>query len=155
MYLRVLSLVAFVFLTGIAFGQKQFVFSYQQRELEEVENPTDVKKSILGDDIANKLQLMREMYTYQEFSGVTRTEVTIVEKSAIYNTTKKLVKHYEKAAKKGQIEQQDAVQRAESVVDIVLNIRYQNTQDLEAILWKTKDPEEIYDLYANNVSLEL
>lgn len=155
MVLRVFTLVfLLVSLAKLSLAQEKFEFDYQERELDEVVNPTFVKKSILGEDVANKMQLLREAYTYKEMNGITKTETTVIDKTSIFNTTKKVVKYFEKAAKKGSVDLTEATQKAETVIDIALNIRFQNTYYLEEALWKVKEPEAIYDYYTNKILLD-
>ena len=154
MFNRVFSIaVVFVCAVGTLAAQDNFEFEYQEREYKEVQNPNLIKKHGLGDEIARKLVLLREAYTYQELDQITKAETTITEKGAIYNTTKKVIKYLAKNAKKGNIDGDIASLKAETVIDVALNIRYQETETFEALLWKTKDAAELFSVYADKVNM--
>jgi len=155
MYLKVFSLaLVFVCAAGSLFAQDNFESEYQEKEFKEVQNINNIKKHSLGESIARKLQLLREAYTYKEVSGINNAETVITEKSAIFTTTKKVIRYFEKNAKKGIMDKDIATMKAEEVIDVALNIRYQQTEELEAVLWKTKDAEELFNLYANRVNMD-
>lgn len=138
--------------------QASFTFRYIEQELKELEtSPELVDDHYLGFDIAKKMQLLRETYTYEEPPTATNPAPrTVVEKPAIYYSVKKIDKHFKKALRKDEITEDEARKQLDNILNIALNIRYQETGKLEEILWDIKrDEEEIVKLYTDRVTLEL
>lgn len=157
-YLLSLFMVSYGFVGLGQDLQASFTFRYIQQELKEMEtSPELVDDHELGFDIAKKLQLLRETYTYEEPPTATNpTPRTVVEKPAIYYSVKKIDKHFKKAIKKGEITEDEARKQLDNILNIALNIRYQETAKFEEVLWDLKrEEEEIVKLYANRVTLEM
>lgn len=131
---------------------QSYQFYYSAKEQAEVKSPA-IKKHRLGDEIAKKMQLLRESYTYKEVNTVTRLEETVIEKSTIFNSVKKISKHLCKGVKKGSIEMKEAQDQLNKVLDIALNIRHQNTHTLESELWAAKEPEAIASIFVDKIVL--
>lgn len=136
-------------------AQQEFTFMYQQEEMAEVESQSDIKKHDFGEDIAYKFQLLKERYTYVEPGSATSpSDKIIIEKQPIFFAIKKLDKHLRKGVKKGGLSKEDATAELENALNIAINIRYQDTQELEDLLWDTKDPEGISTIF-KGISLEI
>ncbi len=147
-----------LFLGIVAYSQDvSFSFRYQQEELKDMEISEEMLKDhFLGYEIAKKMQLLKESYTYQEPGTATQpVGATVVEKPSIFYSVKKIERHLKKATKKEMIGEDDARAQLNSILDIALNIRYQETEKFEQILWDIKDPEEMATLYSSRVKLEM
>ena len=117
-------------------AQQEFTFMYQQEEMAEVESQSDIKKHDFGEDIAYKFQLLKERYTYVEPGSATSpSDKIIIEKQPIFFAVKKLDKHFRKSVKKVGVSKEDAVSELENALNIAINIRYQDTQELEDLLY--------------------
>ncbi|MFY0686863.1 MAG: hypothetical protein JXQ90_06845 [Cyclobacteriaceae bacterium] len=152
--MRILINLILCFGVFAAIGQDKFTFRYNQEELEEPLAMEDVKEHFLGEDIAVKMQLLKESYTYKEKDQISNSERTVIEKPAIFNSVKKISKYYKKEIKKGKISEEDALTALNNALVIALNIRYQDTQAFEDYLWKAKSPDAMVDVYANSVELD-
>jgi len=134
-------------------GQEQFIFSYNKSELNSINEELVMREHFLGNEIARKLRLFEDSYTYMQESDVSQLSTTVVEKPSIYYSVKKMEKFYKKAIKAGTITVEDATAQFDHILKIALNIRHQETDNLEDILWKVKEPIEIATLYQNNIQL--
>ncbi len=139
---------------SISVQAQEFVFDYQELELEEVENELASSNHPFGSEFTVMMQLLREKYTYEEKNTIQQTTSTIVEKPSIYYSTRKANQHLVKAAKKGLMSREEAEKELKSLLVIALNIRYQNTTDLEQKLNTLKKPESITAFYSEAVSLD-
>ena len=144
----------FFLLVFTARAQESFTFHYQQSEMGEVISQADIKKHPFGDDIAYKMQLLKESYTYTEPASTSASERIIIEKQPIFFSIKKLDKYLKKGMKKGDLSENDARTELENALNVALNIRYQDTKKLEDLLWKMKDPVQVSQLY-KNIKLEM
>ncbi len=142
-------------LTIVAVNAQDFTFEYAMKELEEVQSSDEVKTHFLGNEVAMKMQLLAESYTYKVEDEITGTAKITVEKPSIYNSVKKTERYLKKGLKKGNITQEEAKLQFDTILNIALNIRYQDTQQLEEVLWDIKDPDQIASLYTSKVKLEM
>ncbi len=109
----------------------------------------------LGVDVAKKLELLRESYTWKEEASATvPRDRTIVEKPIIYYSMQKLNGHYKKVVKKGLMEEEEAKMALINAIDIALVIRYQQTAEFETKLRSYKKGEELAPLYAEKVKMQ-
>jgi len=132
---------------------QSYVFEYNQQELKEVQSTTAMEQHPFGEEVAYKFQLLKEQYTYKEANEMQQTTFNVVEKPSIYYSVKKANKHLIKSVKSGQMDQEEAIRQLTVVLDKALNIRYQNTDELEKVLWKVKDPVEITELYTKEIAM--
>jgi hypothetical protein len=133
-------------------AQQSYSFEYQKKEQSDLQGPY-VKSHYLGDEIAVQMQLLRESYTYRTETMMTNVQTASIEKPSIYYSVNKLNKHLKKEIKKGNISEQDAKEILGNALKIAINIRYQDTTELEKELWSTKDPVEITELYNDRIEL--
>lgn len=105
-----------------------------------------------GEPFTNMFQLLKEYYIYEEKSNISGTTTNFIQKSAIYYSVKKSNKYVLKGVKKKVLTEEQAKKDLERVLKVVLNIRHQNTEELESVLYKLKDPEEIIAFYHNNIT---
>ena len=152
---KVIALIFLFALVNYAGAQDKFTFRYTQEELIDVQNPYDVGTHYLGDEIAKKFQLLRESYTSIHVDEIAQRENTIVEKSSIYYSCKKISKYLTKAVKKGEMSMDQAQQQMDHVLTVALNIRYQETKEVEDLLWDTKDPLQALALYKEKIKLDM
>ena len=131
---------------------QKYQFEYQEKEQKEIES-TIFKKHYLGEEIAIKMQLMKEEYTYQIKDEIALTESTEIEKASIYNSVNKVSKYLKKGIKKGEISEEEAKETLDKMLDVVINIRYQETAELEEELWGLKDPVALASFFDTEVSL--
>jgi len=131
---------------------QKYQFEYQEKEQKEVES-VFTKKHFLGEDIAFKMQLLRENYIYKATDAINNTESTYIEKSSIYNSVNKVSKHLKKRVKSGHISREEAAKTMGSVLKVAINIRYQDTESLEKELWSLKDPTVLTNLFTEGIAL--
>ncbi len=116
---------------------------------------TYLRSHPLGLDVAKKLELLRESYTWKEEASATvPRDRTIVEKPAIYYSVQKLNGHYKKAVKQGVMNEEEAKTALISAIDIALVIRYQQTAEFETKLRDFKKGEEIASVYSEKVKMQ-
>lgn len=150
---RVLLLVIVVFsVSSLATAQDAYKFEYRKLEKSEVEAPF-YKEHFLGDEVAEKMQLLKESYTYKVYNEVSQANVAVIEKQPIFFSVNKVSKYLKKQIKKGGMTESQAKEVMNNVLSIALNIRYQETEKLETELWKMKDPEAIAKLFDERISL--
>jgi polyhydroxyalkanoate synthesis regulator phasin len=135
-------------------AQETFSFRYNMEEQSEIQDINDLKEHFLGEDIAKKFLLLKESYTYMIEDELTQNRSTIVEKPSIYYSCKKVSKYMKKAIKKGNITEDEARAQLDNILNIALNIRYQETEKVEEILWEIKDPNQLMAFYKDKVKLE-
>lgn len=144
----ILSLGAF----GSSYAQT-YKFYYSAKEQAEVQ-ASIIKQHNLGEEIAKKMQLLKESYTYKEYNPVSRFEDTVIEKTPIYNSVKKISKYLSKSVKKGNIELEEAQSQLNKILDVALNIRHQNTTALEEELWATKGTDQIASIFVDKIVMD-
>lgn len=147
------TVIVICLIMPVAFlSAQKYHFEYLEKEQTEIESNT-YKEHFLGKDVAIKMQLMKEEYTYQEYNSYSRMETTAVEKSSIYNSVNKVNKYLKKGIKKGDISEPEAKEMLEKVLMVAINIRYQETSELEKELFSVKDPLAIATLYSEEIIL--
>ncbi len=152
---RTFKSLLIVILTGlpIAFVSAQkYEFEYREKEQEQPEGT--VSRHFLGEQIATKMYLLKRNYTSSVMDEITRVESTQIEKPSIYYSVNKVNKYIKKSLKKGVITETQAMETLNKVLDIALNIRYQQTNELEQELWGVKDPEAIASLFQEDIIMD-
>ena len=137
----------------ISTNAQTYVFSYNEVEREKIQSLDELAIHPFGEEFAYKLQLLKEQYTYQEYLSISNTYNTIIEKPSIYQSVRKVNKHLIKSVKKSKMSKEEAIAQLTEIMDKALNIRYQDTEELEEALWKIKDPVAIEELYTKEVSM--
>lgn len=118
-------------------------------------NKEIVRDHFLGDEIALKLQILKDSYTYVEPESATQgSPRLIIDKPEIYNNVKKIEKFYKKSIKEGVITEQEAAQEYGYILDIAIYIRNQKTTEFEAKLRSLKSDSELVTLFTKSVRLE-
>lgn len=111
----------------------QFTFRSHLND-EEYKKPYDqsMGSSILGTEVARKMYIVRNTFTYvEEPTPTSPTPKTIIRKPRIYNSVKKLVSYYEKMAKKGLMPVEQAAANATLVLDKAYSAFYGNSDNFE------------------------
>lgn len=144
-------LILFVSFHFSVFSQsKVFEFQYQEMELDEAYIPS-MTPHALGEPFTNMMQLLKEYYVFEETSIISGATTKYVQKSAIYYSTRKANKYLLKSLKKNLKSEEEVRSELERVLTVALNIRHQNTEELEDVLYKIKDPESIVEFYQKNI----
>ncbi len=103
----------------------------------------------LGDNIARKLYLLKETYTYVELPTPTSPgEKTIITKPSIYNSLQKLNRYYKKQVKDGLMSEEEARIKLNQYLDVAISIFIENTESFEDELRKAKKPDEISEIFS-------
>ncbi|MFT6854462.1 MAG: hypothetical protein ACJA0X_000426 [Cyclobacteriaceae bacterium] len=152
--------IAFLFVLVVsgyfASAQEEFRFRYMESKLDESGiNPAKLRDHFLGDDIAKKVYLLKESYTYLEAaSTVTATAArTLIDKPDIYNSLKKLDRYYKKGIRKGRMQEANAKEEYAKILNIALFIRNQQTVEFEERLSNASDDEEVVMLFTEKVKI--
>ncbi len=156
---KVLLLAAMFFAvsySGIAQDADVFSFNFIEDKIDDSSvDMGSLSDHYLGLDIAKKLQLLKDSYTWkEEGTPNSPTTKTVVEKPAIYYSLKKLDKYYKKAIGKGEISEAAAKDEFVKALDIALFIRFQETDAFESKLRELKEDSDIALLYTKKVKLE-
>jgi len=136
----------------VSFGQK-YQFDYLGTEKDDFLEET--AEHYLGDDIGYKLLLLKDSYTFTTYDEISRTETSTVEKPTIYFSIKKVDKHYKKQFKKGVLEKEEAVKHMDSLLTVALNIKNQDTDELESDLRGIKDPSDIIAFFESEIEFKM
>ena len=145
-----LLIVCFLlFGTITSISAQKYEFEYQEKE--QAEPDGTVTRHFLGDQIATKMFLLRKSYTYSVRDEISRVDKTEIEKPSIYYSVNKVNKYVKKSIKKGQMTEGQAKETLTKVLDVAINIRYQETEELEKELWSTKDPVAIASIFNESI----
>lgn len=107
----------------------------------------------LGPNIGKKIALLEQSYTWQEEPTPTSPSIkTVVEKPTIFFHIKKIEKYYKKSVKKGQMSMEDASSSFEKILDIAIQVRYQETVEFENYLQSVKSPEQVVSIFTEKVA---
>lgn len=155
--MRKFFLLATMLVFGAAiYAQTEEEFEYLDRsdEIEEVEVPSYEKKHYLGDKFTKMFFAVKEQYVYvPEKTAINMDPSPTTEKPAIYNSLKKLDKHYKKMLKKGKMSKEDVISKLTTVFAVGYSIRYADTQVLEEMLWSIKDVEQLEAIFTKKIVL--
>jgi hypothetical protein len=111
-------------------------------------DPDDVKENPLGNEVAEKLVLLKDRYTYVQPAGPTSpVEKTIISKPVIYNSIQKLNRYFKKSLKDDKIDVETARNNMLLCLDIALIIFSEDTSSFESYLSKMSKPEDILAAY--------
>jgi hypothetical protein len=113
-----------------------------------------VESHFLGDEIARKVYLFKEMYGYLEpvAPGNSATK-TIFRKPVISNSVKRIERYLKKQVKTGEIPVETARSEYNKVLDVALNIININTDNFEKRLTSASDAAELLNVYIQEVNL--
>lgn len=109
---------------------------------------------VLGEQIAKKIYLLEQAYTWRDApTDIKPTATIVVEKPGIYNSVRKIERFYKKSVRKGWAKPENLAVEFESILDVVLQVRYQNTVALESHLYSLKNPEDLVALLIKEVEI--
>lgn len=155
--MRKFFLLAAMLAFGVTvFAQTEEDFEYVDRtdEMEEVEVPAYEKKHYLGQEFTQMFFALKEQYVYiPEKSSINMDPSPTTEKPVIYNSVKKLDRHYKKMLKKGKMSKEDIKAKLSRVVSVGYSIRYEDTAALEKMLWNIKDMTKLESLFTEKIVL--
>lgn len=140
-----------VLVTYFGYSQK-YEFHYLGVE-QNIDPEIEKVDHFLGEEIGQKMEMLKENYTYKTYNEVRGTYTPHVEKPTIYYSIKKANKYYKKYVKKGKLDIDKVQEKFEKMLVVALNIRSQNTIALEEQLQEIKNPEKIVNLFADEVIL--
>jgi hypothetical protein len=109
---------------------------------------------LFGDLVAKKIYLFNEFYTSEEnlFPGNPATK-TVITKPAIYDAVKRIERDLKKSVKKGETSVSDASSIFNTVLDVALNIKTEDTRDFEKALVNAADTKSKIELFTKTVRL--
>ncbi|GAB5522295.1 MAG: hypothetical protein Roseis2KO_01670 [Roseivirga sp.] len=140
--------------TVFAQTEEEYEFFDRTDEMEEVEVPSYEKKHYLGEEFTKMFFALKEQYVYiPEKTSINMNPSPTTEKPAIYNSVKKLDKHYKKMLKKGKMSEADVKQKLSKVVSVCYSIRHEDTAALEKMLWNMKDMTKLEALFTEKIVL--
>jgi hypothetical protein len=128
----------------------KFIFRYSVDEESLCSiNDEELADHPLGDNIARKLYLLKETYTYIELPTPTSPgEKTIITKPSIYHSLQKLNRYYKKQVKGGDMSEEEAKMKLNQYLDIAISIFIENTESFEDELRKARKPNEISEVFS-------
>ena len=108
----------------------------------------------LGGDIQKKYDQFLKLYVkYEQSGGAYATEEKIIFKKEIYKSVNRLNSYYKKSLKKGTIELPQIVNEYSHILDVVNEIRFFETKELELFLSTAKDESQII-FYFNSIKFK-
>jgi hypothetical protein len=111
-------------------------------------DPNDVKENPMGSEVAEKLVLLKDRYTYVQPAGPTSpVEKTVISKPVIYNSIQKLNRYYKKELKSETVDPDTARNEFLLCLNIALILHSENSEEFEKYLSKMSSPEEILSAY--------
>jgi hypothetical protein len=115
----------------------------------------EIEPHFLGDEIAGKWTLVNEMYLRKgEVSVGFSTSYVETVKPSVFNAVCKMNNYYKKTVNKGMVDKEDARKQFSQILDCALAaFQYDETENFESALKKTKEPEQIIQLF-NAVKIE-
>ncbi len=151
---KVLLTIMLLAILGVSYGQEpSFRFADKSGEME-VDVPEYASQHYLGQEFTQKFYALKEKYVYKpQASFNSPNPASITEKPSIYNSLKKLDRYYKKQLKKGSLKEEEVKAALSKALAVGYSVRYADTEDLEKILWKTKDVAEIEKIFTKRIAL--
>lgn len=149
-------ILIFTFISLFSYSQ-EFEFDFSPNSLDEtiLENEKYIKPHFLGNTIARKAKLIELAYKWEDPPTATRlTPLIQIEKQPIYFAVKKILspKFYKSKIRNKEISKEDAIEQLSEVLDIVIMIRYQETETFENAV-RNINAESVLDIFKNQVKL--
>ena len=154
--MRKIFTILFLLVLGIVLhGQENFVFRNTLSDTAKVNiDYSFAMNHFLGNDIARKMHLFQETYTYVERgTPMSPGDKVIVTKPNIYYAVRKVNKHFKRELRKDRISEEEARKKLGEILNISFVIYDQNTKKFEDHLKMNRKPEEILAAF-NNVELQ-
>ena len=152
-----LSALVFVGLVPVVSAQAgaedTFYFDNDLANIKELQiDPDFISKHYLGKDIAIKMHLLKETYTYIERGDdLNPVDKTIVNKPTIFYSMKKLNNYFRKQIKKGNLSEEEVRVKMDHYLNICLSIYLQSTDNFEEALRSSKGQDEIDGIFSRVV----
>lgn len=153
---RILLTATTVLAVIVASAQSDvFTFMPVPRNLDDSQvDKSLVRDHFMGDEIAIKMQILKDSYTWMQPSDPTKPVPTqIVEKPNIYQNVRKIEKFYKKQIKDGSLTEEVAKDEFDKILNIAIYIRHQETEAFEEKLKSLKSEEEMVSLFTKSVVL--
>lgn len=126
----------------------EFIFTNNVSALDVSSVGDDYKSHPMGVEVAKKMDLFKNRFTYIEPATPTSpSSRTVVLKPAIYNSIVKLNRYFKKEIKKGGMDKVAATDSFLKCLDIALILYAEETDEFEEFLRKSKSPEDIIEAY--------
>jgi len=127
---------------------------YSKPELSKDVSSQLIGSHFLGDDIAKKMYLLDKTYTYETKIAPGNPAVTTsIRKPAIYNSVIKIESYLKKSIRKKEITEALAAEQFNKVVDVALNVFFQDTEALENQLKSTDKASDLLELYNHRIHI--
>jgi hypothetical protein len=127
---------------------------YSKPELNKDIDPQLIGSHFLGKEIARKMYLLDKTYTYEDkVAPGNPATTTSIRKPLIYNSVKKIEAYFRKSIRKRQVSEEVATEQFNKVVDVALNIFFQNTDALENQLKTTDKTSDLLELFTQRIHL--
>lgn len=129
----------------VLYGQESYLFRNTLDDTANVNvNYSLASNHFLGDQVAKKMYLLKETYTYVEKgTPMSPGDKVIVRKPTIYYAVRKINKHYKKQIRKGRIEESKARKSMINILDKCFVIFDQDTNEFESYLKGLKHSDDI------------
>ena len=155
---KIISVLIICLFTNIVLKAQDTNVSFQFDTYIQKIDTDDVKDNSsheLGDIIARKLHIIEKTFIlrYETKVGFNNSEIE-VQKPDLLESVEKLDKYYRKAVKKNVIDKSEAMTEFSNCLDIAYTIFYEESDDFEKALSKTKNAEDIKAIYQNTRFLD-
>ncbi len=146
-----LVLGAFVFFNGLsqAQGAEAISYAYNANDLDISEVALSSSNNHpLGDEVAKKMVLFKDRYTYtEEATPTSPVAKTVIHKPTIFNAVQKVERSLKKGVKKDEIDADAATKQMVACLNVALICANLNTIEIEKRLKAAKTPEQIIDVF--------
>ncbi len=149
---RVLLVVgAFIIFNGLskAQGAEVITYAYNANDLDVSEVAlANSSTHPLGDEVAKKMVLFKDKYTYtEEASPTSPVSKTVIHKPTIFNAVQKVERSLKKGVRKDLVDTEDATKQMVSCLNVALICANLNTIEMEKRLKEAKTPEQIIEVF--------
>jgi hypothetical protein len=117
-------------------------------------DPNMIGSHFLGSRMALKMYILDKMYTFEtNVAPGNPATTTSIRKPLVYNSVKKIESYLKKSLRKKEITTEAAEEQLGKVVDVALNILYQNTEAIESQIKALDSSSDLLALYTHQVRL--
>ena len=154
---KLIFIISVLFISFNGTSQK-FEFDFLSSSLDEtiLKDHRYIKSHFLGNEVARKVKLVDLAYKWEDPPTPTRSTPLIkIEKQPIYFAIKKVIspKFYRNKIKSKSMTKDQAIEQIIEILDIVLMIRYQETEEFENKLRGIENGDEVVDVFKNQIEL--
>lgn len=116
--------------------------------------PALIGNHFLGKEIAKKMYILDKVYLSEDkLNPGNPATTTTIRKPVIYNSVMKIESYLKKTLRKKEVSGDQATAEFNKVLDVAINIIYQNTETLENQIKKLDQPSDLISLYTERVRL--